>query len=85
MTSSWTAAHIPPQADRTVVVTGANSGLELATWRELARAGARVALAVRDPGRQAAGGRPPRRRGGVRHLDLADLRSVRVFAAEWTG
>jgi NAD(P)-dependent dehydrogenase (short-subunit alcohol dehydrogenase family) len=68
-----------------VVVTGANSGLGLATARELARAGARVVLAVRDPSR---GERAAATLDGeveVRRLDLADLGSVRAFAAQWTG
>jgi NAD(P)-dependent dehydrogenase (short-subunit alcohol dehydrogenase family) len=85
MTSTWTTADIPSQAGRTVVVTGANSGLGLATARALAAAGASVVLAVRDVGRgeQAAAGLP----GSVevRRLDLADLSSVREFAAGWAG
>jgi NAD(P)-dependent dehydrogenase (short-subunit alcohol dehydrogenase family) len=85
MTSSWTTADIPSQAGRTVVVTGGNSGLGLATARALAAAGARVVLAVRDParGQQAAAGLPGEVE--VRRLDLADLSSVREFAAGWTG
>ena len=85
MTSRWTAADLPSQSGRTVVVTGANSGLGLATSRELARAGAHVVLAVRDVarGEQAAAGL----QGDVevRQLDLADLASVRAFAGAWTG
>jgi NAD(P)-dependent dehydrogenase (short-subunit alcohol dehydrogenase family) len=85
MPSHWTTADIPSQAGRTVVVTGATSGLGLVTARELARAGARVTLAVRDVarGEKAAATIP----GDVvvRHLDLANLDSVRAFAAEWTG
>ena len=57
----------------------------LVTARELARAGARVVLAVRDPekGQRVAAGIPGRTE--VRPLDLASLASVRAFAAGWTG
>lgn len=66
-------------------MTGANSGLGLVTARELARAGARVVLAVRDTrkGEAAAATIPGDRE--VRPLDLADLSSVRAFADGWTG
>ncbi|MGW4113695.1 oxidoreductase [Actinosynnema sp. NPDC004786] len=76
-----TADHLPDLRGRVAVVTGANSGLGLVTATELARRGARVVLAVRDP---AAGGEAARRIGGdveVRELDLASLASVRAFAA----
>jgi NAD(P)-dependent dehydrogenase (short-subunit alcohol dehydrogenase family) len=83
--TSWTTADIPAQTGRTVVVTGGNSGLGLATARALAAAGARVVLAVRDTtrGEQAAAGLPGEVE--VRRLDLADLTSVRAFAQDWTG
>src|SRR5437763_12531697 len=83
MTGPWTIADIPPQTGRTAVVTGANSGLGLATARALAAAGARVVLAVRDVAKGEAADAP----GDVevRRLDLADLESIRAFAAGWTG
>jgi NAD(P)-dependent dehydrogenase (short-subunit alcohol dehydrogenase family) len=80
--SSWTAADLPSFAGRTVIVTGANSGLGEATARELARVGARVILACRnlDKGHAAAAGMTGNVE--VRKLDLQSLESVREFAAE---
>jgi NAD(P)-dependent dehydrogenase (short-subunit alcohol dehydrogenase family) len=85
MTSRWTTADLPPQTGRTVVVTGANSGLGLATARALATAGAHVVLAVRDTARGAAAAAELDGDVEVRRLDLADLASVRAFADGWTG
>ncbi|MER7947257.1 oxidoreductase [Streptomyces sp. NPDC096079] len=79
----WTADRIPDQTGRVFVVTGANSGLGLATTRELARRGARVILAVRDEGkgrRAVEGLDVDARLLSVRRIDLADLDSVRAFA-----
>jgi NAD(P)-dependent dehydrogenase (short-subunit alcohol dehydrogenase family) len=78
--TEWTAADLPSFVGRTVIVTGANSGLGLVTARELARVGAKTILAVRnmDKGTQAAA-----TMSGdveVRKLDLQDLASVRAFA-----
>lgn len=77
--------HVPDQTGRTFVVTGANSGLGLATTRVLARRGAQVILAVRDEskGRRAVAqitAEVPDARLEVRPLDLADLDSVHAFA-----
>ena len=68
-----------------MVVTGANSGIGRIAARELARAGARVTLAVRDTakGERAAAGMPGTVE--VRRLDLADLASVRELADSWQG
>jgi NAD(P)-dependent dehydrogenase (short-subunit alcohol dehydrogenase family) len=78
--SQWTAADLPSFSGRTVIVTGANSGLGLVTARELARVGAKTILAVRNTtkGEQAAATMT----GDVevRKLDLQDLASVRAFA-----
>lgn len=89
MPDRWTANDIPGQTGRLAIVTGANSGLGLVTARELARAGATVILAARDTHkgehaldtiRRAVPGANAR----VRELDLADLGSVRAFAARTT-
>lgn len=70
---------------KTIVVTGASSGIGAATAAALARDGAHVVLAVRDPakGRKVAAGLSGSTE--VRELDLSDLSSVRAFAAGWTG
>jgi NAD(P)-dependent dehydrogenase (short-subunit alcohol dehydrogenase family) len=85
ISSRWTADDLPDMAGHTVVVTGANSGLGAIAARELARAGASVVLAVRDTerGEKAAAAMPGDTE--VRALDLADLSSVRAFAAGWDG
>lgn len=81
----WTTADIPPQQGRTVVVTGATSGLGLETGRALVHAGARVVLAVRDPARGAEVAAELGGAASVRRLDLADLTSIREFAAGLEG
>jgi NAD(P)-dependent dehydrogenase (short-subunit alcohol dehydrogenase family) len=81
----WSTDGIPSQAGRTVVITGATSGIGFAAAKVLTDRGARVVLAVRD---QAKGADAVRRLGGlaeVRPLDLADLSSVRAFADGWDG
>ncbi|WP_422745107.1 oxidoreductase [Mycobacterium sp. WMMD1722] len=79
--SDWTAADLPSFAGRSVIITGANSGLGLVTARELARVGAEVVLAVRNTDK---GDRAAATMTGnvtVRRLDLQDLGSIRDFAA----
>jgi len=85
MMTPWTAENILDQSGRTILVTGANSGLGYVTSLELARRGARVLMAVRDEakGRQAAERIRSQVRGArldVRRLDLADLDQVKAFA-----
>ena len=82
----WDAASVGDQSGKTVVITGANSGVGLEAARVLAARGATVVLACRDPQR-AEGARAEISRqtpGTVTTiaLDLADLDSVRRCAAE---
>ncbi|WP_446040689.1 oxidoreductase [Streptomyces sp. SID1121] len=79
----WSLSDLPAQTGRTVLITGAGSGIGLETARAFASAGARVTLAVRnlDAARTAASDLPGDPE--VLPLDLADLSSVRGFAAAW--
>lgn len=78
--SDWTAADLPSFAGRTVIVTGANSGLGEVTARELARVGANVILAVRNTAKGDTAAAGMTGAVEVRQLDLQDLASVRAFA-----
>ncbi|WP_219414257.1 oxidoreductase [Pseudonocardia nigra] len=82
----WTLDAMPDQSGRTVLVTGATSGLGLASAVALARAGATVLLTARDVARGRAALERVRAAGGsaaqLVDLDLADLESVRKAAAD---
>ena len=81
----WAASDIPDQTGRTILITGANSGLGLRSAEALAAAGARVLMACRNAEKaetaragvaQLASGPPPE----VVPLDLSDLESVASVA-----
>lgn len=78
--SDWTASDLPSFAGRTVIVTGANSGLGLVTARELARVGAKTILAVRNLEKGETAAAQMDGDVEVRKLDLQDLTSIRAFA-----
>jgi len=78
--TDWTAADLPSFSGRTVIVTGANSGLGLVTARELARVGAKTILAVRNTAKGDEAAATMTGDVEVRRLDLQDLSSVRAFA-----
>jgi NAD(P)-dependent dehydrogenase (short-subunit alcohol dehydrogenase family) len=78
--AKWTLGDMPPQQDRTVVVTGANSGIGQAAAAAFAAAGARVILACRNVDKGNAAAATMAETVEVRALDLANLASVREFA-----
>ena len=82
--TTFTPAQIPSLTGRTVVVTGANSGIGRAAARVFAAKGARVVLAVRDLTKGEAAAATMTGDVVVRRLDLADLSSVRAFARDVT-
>ena len=86
---TWSSADIPDLTGRSIIVTGANSGIGLEAATSLAAHGAAVTLAVRDVDRGSAAAdqiraASPEAQVEVARLDLADLASVREFAAAWT-
>jgi len=82
----WIDQNIPAQTGKTVLITGANSGLGFEAAKVLARKDATVVLAVRDTvkGEAAAAAiraAVPAARLEITQLDLANLASIRQFAA----
>uniref|UniRef100_A0A8C1EE37 Si:ch211-107o10.3 n=1 Tax=Cyprinus carpio carpio TaxID=630221 RepID=A0A8C1EE37_CYPCA len=72
---------------KTVLITGANTGIGKETAVDMAKRGARVILACRDMGRANKAADEVRKRSGngnvvVKMLDLASLQSVRALAKD---
>ncbi|KAL1271422.1 hypothetical protein QQF64_030438 [Cirrhinus molitorella] len=72
---------------KTVLITGANTGIGKETAVDMAKRGARVILACRDMGRANSAADEIRKRSGngnvvVKMLDLASLQSVRALAKD---
>ena len=85
----WRIDDAPRLDGRRAIVTGASGGLGFATALELARSGARVVLAARNPAKAEVAlarihAAVPRARVSFSHLDLADFSSVRAFAEDVT-
>src|SRR5438128_6739081 len=83
----WSIDDIPDQSGRTVLVTGANSGLGLHTSIALARHGARVLMACRNPAKADEALRrvttdAPASKVELVSLDLASLQSIRDAAKD---
>ena len=86
--TAWTYDNVPNQNSRTVIVTGANTGIGFETARMLALKGAEVTLACRnlDKGRVALERILTESAGAavsLEQLDLSDLRNVEAFAARF--
>lgn len=84
----WTAERMGDLSDKTVIVTGANSGLGFEAGKAFASHGANVVLACRSVERGVAAGErirddAPATRLTVIELDLADLDSIRAFATSF--
>jgi NAD(P)-dependent dehydrogenase (short-subunit alcohol dehydrogenase family) len=74
---------------KTVLVTGANTGIGFETAAELAKMGARVVITARDDAKGQAAvdaikARTPDADVDSMHLDLSDLSDVRAFAAAFS-
>jgi NAD(P)-dependent dehydrogenase (short-subunit alcohol dehydrogenase family) len=87
MGNKWTADDVPDQTGRTILITGANSGLGLRSAEALAAKGARVLLACRNADRGAAALEAVKAEATasapeLRTLDLQSLASVRRCAQE---
>src|SRR6266508_5444521 len=85
MGAKWTADDIPDQTGRTILVTGANSGLGLRSAEALAAKGAKVLLGCRNEQKAAAAVEQVTAKATgadpvVVKLDLSDLASVRAAA-----
>src|SRR5439155_25686275 len=83
--SEWMVDDMPDQTGRTILVTGANSGLGLCSAEALASRGARVLMGCRNEVKAAAALEAVKNAAAdaaaeVVPLDLADLDDVRACA-----
>ncbi len=88
MSNNWTEADIPDQTGRTILITGANSGIGFEAARALAQHGATVVLACRnrnkaDDAVAKITEANPTGSTEILEVDLADLESVKNAAEEF--
>ncbi len=83
----WSIDKIPSQQGKTILITGANAGLGLASAQVLAEKGAHIILACRylpkaEEARDSILAEFPEASLDILQLDLADLESVKTFAEQ---
>ena len=81
----WSAANIPDQSGRIIIITGSNSGIGFWMAKYLAQKGARIIMACRNEERAQAAkekiiNQQPDAIIEVEILDLASLKSVKEFS-----
>ena len=84
----WTEADIPDQTGRTILITGANSGIGYEAARALAEKGAQVVMGCRNREKAEAAvaeieAAEPAGSVEILEMDLADLESVELAAEEF--
>ncbi|WP_281615966.1 oxidoreductase [Flammeovirga sp. SubArs3] len=87
MTKKWNTQHIPSQKGKTILITGANSGLGLGTAKVLAKKEAHVILAARNLKKGQAAineilKETPNASLDLMQLDLSDINTIKQFAIE---
>lgn len=88
MTTHWDESQVPDMQGKTIVITGANSGIGYEATRILAGRGAEIIMAVRnyEKGQQALQNIQnvhPTAKLQLMRLDLSELASIRNFAEEF--
>lgn len=83
--SNWDAQNIPDQSNKTIIITGASSGLGKEASRILAEKKARIIMAVRNTQKakkvvEEIKKQTPQAKLDVREMDLSNLQSIHSFA-----
>ncbi|WP_375586853.1 oxidoreductase [Flagellimonas aurea] len=87
-TKNWTVEHIPSQQGKTILITGANSGLGLEASKVLSSKGAHVIMTARNlkSGNEAISLIKKKNADAkldLMHLDLSDFASIHKFSDEF--
>lgn len=85
---NWTAENIPPQNGKTILITGANSGLGFEATKVLSKKEAHIIMTARNLQKgnealEAIKKENPSAKLHLMQLDLADFNSIREFSDEF--